>query len=372
MKAIKYISAALLIVSMAVSVQAQVVRKRKSDEKEKTSSAQVTDRMQALFSEKKTSAADLQWQRIIYRSLNLDVSENMPLYYPEEPNDEGMNLFYIIIKHLSDNSLAAYEYLDGREMFTEEYRIKVSDMFDRFHILYTNAKGSSTKAPKYTVENSDIPANEVLSYYILEKYEFDRTKSKVTRRVDAICPVLHRSGDFGGEAIKYPMFWVKMQDLRPFITQQFIFTDNDNNLLKTSLDDYFLGNMYKGEIYKYKNMRNLSMIQMYPDSTKLKHAQDSIEKRLASFDANIWVPSREELQERREAEAARQDSINALKEGKEEVEADSKDNKKKSSVRSTRSKRAEKSSSTKKTKVKKSSTVKKSNSSATRSVRRRK
>ena len=271
MKAIKYISAALLIVSMAVSVQAQVVRKRKSDEKEKTSSAQVTDRMQALFSEKKTSAADLQWQRIIYRSLNLDVAENMPLYYPEEPNDEGMNLFYIIIKHLSDNSLAAYEYLDGREMFTEEYRIKVRDMFDRFHILYNNAKGSSTKAPKYTVENSDIPANEVLSYYILEKYEFDRTKSKVTRKVDAICPVLHRSGDFGGEAIKYPMFWVKMQDLRPFITQQFIFTDNDNNLLKTSLDDYFLGNMYKGEIYKYKNMRNLSMIQMYPDSTKLKH-----------------------------------------------------------------------------------------------------
>lgn len=33
MKAIKYISAALLIVSMAVSVQAQVVRKRKATRK---------------------------------------------------------------------------------------------------------------------------------------------------------------------------------------------------------------------------------------------------------------------------------------------------------------------------------------------------
>lgn len=376
MKAIKYISATLLIVGIALSAQAQVVKKKNAGEKEKETSGQVTDRMKSLFEEKKTSDSDLQWQRTIYRSLDLNKEENMPLYYPEEPNDEGMNLFYIIIKHLSDNSLAAYEYLDGKEIFSDEYRIKVGDMFDRFHIMYTYAKGSSTKAPKYTVENSDVPANEVLSYYILEKYEFDRTKSKVTRKVDAICPVLHRSGDFGGDAVKYPMFWVKMSDLRPFITQQYVFTDNDNNLLKTSLDDYFISNMYKGEIYKYKNMRNLSMMQMYPDSTKLKHAQDSIEKRLASFDSNIWVPSREELKARKEAEEARQDSINTANESKESIDSDEKSNKK-SSVRSTRSKRGEKSTSTKKskTKVKKSSTkVTKStsNSNATRSVRRRK
>lgn len=388
MKAIKYISIALLIAGFSFSAQAQVVKKKKANETEKAASEQITERMQSLFEEKKTSDANLQWQRVIYRSLDLNKEENMPLYYPEEPCSDGMNLFYIIIKHLSDNTLAAYEYLDGREMFTEEYRINVGDMFDRFHILYTHAKGSSTKAPKYTVENSDVPANEVLSYYILEKYEFNRLNSKVTRKVDAICPVLHRSGDFGGEAIKYPMFWVKMSDLRPFITQQYVFTDNDNNLLKTSLYDYFVSNMYKGDIYKFRNMRNLSMIQMYPDSTKLKHAQDSIEKRLASFDSNIWVPSREELQARREAEAARLDSINALKEGKEAVNPKTKNEPKKStsSVRSSRSTRGTSSATTSATKPKsskqstskskatkpKSSVSKAPASNAARSVRRTK
>lgn len=375
MKAIKYISAILLATSFTFNADAQVVKKKKAGENETQKSAQVSDRMQARFEEKKASDSDLQWQRVIYRSLDLNVEENMPLYYPEEPCSEGMNLFYIIIKHISDNSLAAYEYLDGREMFTEEYRVKTSDMFDRFHILYTKAKGSTEKSPKYAVENADIPANEVLSYYILEKYEFNRLNSRVTRKVDAICPVLHRSDDFGGDAIKYPMFWVKMEDLRPFITAQYVFTDNDNNLLKTSLDDFFTGNKYKGEIYKYKNMRNLSMVQMYPDSAQLKHAQDSIEKRLASYDANIWVPTREELQARAEAEAARQDSINGLGSG-EEVKNDSVavENTRKT-VRSTRakSKRGEKASSSKKTKVKKSTkTTKSSSSNAVRSVRRRK
>ena len=371
MKAIKYISIVLLLAGMTMSAQAQVVKKKKAGEDEKQKSEQVTDRMQARFEKKKASDSDIQWQRTIYRSLDLNVAENMPLYFPEEPGSEGMNLFFIIIKHLSENTLAAYEYLDGREMFTEEYRIKVSDMFDRFHILYAKAKGSTEKAPKYTVENADIPANEVLSYYILEKYEFNRLNSKVTRKVDAICPVLHRNDDFGGEAIKYPMFWVKMDDLRPFITQQYVFTDNDNNVLKTSLDDYFIDNLYKGEIYKYKNLRNQSMVQMFPDSAKLKHAQDSIEKRLASFDANIWMPTREELQARAEAEAAKQDSINAVNDGQEKIDSTDGE-KKKTSVRSTRakSKRGESSSSSKKTKTKKSSTkVKKSNAGATRSVR---
>ena len=373
MKALKYISALLLLTGLVFSVQAQVVRKKKTNEKEEAKTGQVSERMQSFFDEKKTSDADLQWQRVIYRSLNLDVAENMPLYYPEEPDQDGMNLFFIIMKQLSNNTLAAYEYLDGREMFTEQYLVKVSDILDRFHIIHAKAKGSTEKNPKFTIENADIPANEVLSYYILEKYEFNRVNSKVTRHVEAICPVLHRSDEFGGEPIKYPMFWVKMSDLRPFIVQQYVFTDNDNNVLKTSLDDYFMNNMYKGEIYKYKNLRNLSMMQMYPNPDKLKQAQDSIEKRLASFDQNIWVPTREELKARAEAEQAKNDSIAALQNG-EEVKASNKDDNKRSTVRSTRakSKRADKSSSsssTKKAKVKQTK-VKSSSSNAARSVRR--
>ncbi len=372
MKAIKYISVLLLLTGFAFSAQAQVVRKKKANESEEKKAGQVSERMQSFLDDKKTSDADLQWQRVIYRSLSLDVAENMPLYYPEEPDQDGMNLFFIIMKQLSSNNLAAYEYLDGREIFSEQYLVKVGDILDRFHIIHAKAKGSTEKNPKYTIENADIPANEVLSYYIMEKYEFNRINSKVTRRVEAICPVLHRSDEFGGEPIKYPMFWVKMSDLRPFIVQQYVFTDNDNNVLRTSLDDYFMNNMYKGEIYKYKNLRNLSMMQMYPNPDKLKLAQDSLEKRLATFDKNIWVPTREELQAKAEAEQAKADSINALN-NPEEIKSES-GNTKKSSVRSTRakSKRAEKSSSSskKKTTVKKAK-AKTTSSSATRSVRRR-
>ena len=153
---------------------------------------------------------------MLFRSqIDLNKEKNMPLYYPEESTENQENLFRIVMKLLANNQIPAYEYLDGREIFTDEYRIKVKEMFDRFHILYAPAKGYSEKNPRFTVEESDIPSNEVLSYYILEKWIFDRRTSQVKPSIEAICPVLHRTGDFGGEAVKYPMFWVKYNDIRP-------------------------------------------------------------------------------------------------------------------------------------------------------------
>lgn len=360
------------------SSSSSVVRMRKSGDRNanKEKDTQVTARMQSFFDEKEPSEADLEWMKVIYRQLDLKKEQNMALYYPEEPNQDGMNLFCIIMKLLANDQLTAYEYLDGREIFTDQYKIKVRDMLDRFHILYSDAKGSTEKHPKFKIEDSDVPSNEVLSYYIIEKWEFDRLQNKMQQHVQAICPVLHRTDEFGGEPVKYPMFWIKMdENIRPYLAKQYVFTDNDNNLARCNYDDFFQMAMYKGDIYKTKNLRNLSMMQLYPDPDDLKRAQDSIENRLHSFDKHLWVPSREDLQAKADAAEAAEamaDSSVVIKE-----RADSKSSVKRS-ARS--SKRGSKSASTaksnntkqKKTKAPKVKEAKvSSSSSATRSVRRR-
>ena len=189
-------------------------------------------------------------------------------------------------------------------------------------------------------------------------------------RVTAICPVLHRTDDFGGEPIKYPMFWVKMNDIRPYMAQQYVFTDNDNNLARYSYDDFFQTGMYKGSIYKTKNLRNLSMMQMFPDPDDLKRAQDSIENRLQSFDRNLWVPSREELQALAEAKNGEEneDSTN-VKDEEESIVIKDRDEVKDKDEEKPKNKRS-------KRKKPKGSEVKQSqvsnSGSAVRSVRRRK
>ena len=127
--------------------------------------------------------------------------------------------------------------------------------------------------------------------------------------------------DWGGEAVRYPMFWVKLNDIRPYMAQQYVFTDDDNNLARYSIDDFFKLNMYTGEIYKTKNLRNLSLRQMYPEDEAYKHAQDSIEQRLRSFNQDLWVPPLEVLQARAEAEEkARAEAEGETVEGEEGAE----------------------------------------------------
>ena len=300
------IVAALMVALSSVAQSEVSVRKRGERVKKKTeenAATQVTERMQSFYEQKEPHDADLAWMREIYRQIDLTQPDNAALYFPEDVIDGQENLFRLMLRLVINGEIPAYEYLDGREIFTDKYKINVRDMLDRFGIYYTEGKGSTEKNPKFVIEEADVPTTQVLNYYIIEKWEFDRRSNDMKMRVVAICPVLNRSSDFGGDA-RYPMFWVKFDALRPYLAQQYVFISDDNNLPQYSLDDYFNMEMYKGDIYKTKNLRNLSLVQMFPDPDDLKRAQDSIDNRLRNFDKNLWVPTREEFLAQKEKEAA--------------------------------------------------------------------
>lgn len=386
----KYLIALVALAGAATAVaqdsssSSSIVRRRAGD-RDRNASRQapgVTDRMQQFYSKSSANDADLMWMRVIYRDLEMDNPKNAALYYPEDVVDGQENLFRIIMRLLADNAIPAYEYLDGKEIFTDQYRLKVSDMLDRFHVLYSPAKGSTEKNPRFVIEESDVPANEIRSYYILERWEFDAKTNKTRRVVEAICPVLHRADEFGVDAVRYPMFWVKLDAIRPYLAQQYIFIDDDNNLPRYTYDDFFTMAMYDGDIYKTRNLTNRSMMQMFPDPDDRKRAQDSIQNRLESFDKNLWVPSREEVIAAREAREAAEAEAAAKAEGQEIADRDSAaPDTQVSEGRTSRGRRGSattakksntKKAATKKTKVRKPKAPKSSSAGAARSVRRRK
>lgn len=386
----KYLIALVALAGAATAVaqdsssSSSIVRRRAGDRDRNTSrqAPGVTDRMQQFYSKSSANDADLMWMRVIYRDLEMDNPKNAALYYPEDVVDGQENLFRIIMRLLADNAIPAYEYLDGKEIFTDQYRLKVSDMLDRFHVLYSPAKGSTEKNPRFIIEESDVPANEIRSYYILERWEFDAKTNKTRRVVEAICPVLHRADEFGVDAVRYPMFWVKLDAIRPYLAQQYIFIDDDNNLPRYTYDDFFTMAMYDGDIYKTRNLTNRSMMQMFPDPDDRKRAQDSIQNRLESFDKNLWVPSREEVIAAREAREAAEAEAAAKAEGQEIADRDSAaPDTQVSEGRTSRGRRGSattakksntKKAATKKTKVRKPKAPKSSSAGAARSVRRRK
>lgn len=364
-RTIKILTALLLVAIFAipeVDAQTRASIKSGSARKKEESNSSLSVRAQNLYEKEALSPADIPWNRIIYRSLDLKKEKNLPLYYPEESTEEQENLFRLIMKLLADGQIVVYEYLDGREIFNEKYQANVKETLDRFHIIYEESTSQTGRKVKYTIDPSDVPANEVLSYYIKEKWVFDQRNSGVKCEIEAICPILHRTDDFGGEAIKYPMFWVKYSDIRPYMAQQYILTSSENNVRNYTFDDFFKLRMFEGEIYKTMNLRNMSLMQLYPEQAAQDSARQEIEKQLKSFEKNLWVKNPEEIEQEK---AAKEENKTTEQTASEKKEKPTKEEV--TPTRSTRGTESVKSSSTKSSSSKSKSSKPKSSSSKSKS-----
>lgn len=229
-----------------------------------------------------TDISDAKWSREIYRYLDLSKEGNAPLYYPVIPEQGRMNLFTMIFKLLSEGKITAYEYLDGREVFTDEYKIDFNEFLDRFGVYYQTESGN------IVVDDVDIPSNEVQGYYLKEAYYFETGTSNYGVKTVAVCPIIYRQGDYDANTIRYPLFWIPYDELRPYALRMPIMTSSLNNTMTGTIDDFFRKHNYDGEIYKTTNLRNLAISQYTSSPEEMKAEQEKIERQLKDFEERLW------------------------------------------------------------------------------------
>jgi gliding motility associated protien GldN len=246
----------------------------------------MTRRMQISYPVALDMPEDVVWRRDIYREIDLNDDANAGLYYPVQPQGKQMNLFTYIFKLALNNYIPIYEYSvanDGNDDFSDAAKIKVKTVLDDRHIFYEEQDG------KLKVDNSDIPSAEVMKYYLKESAYYDQSNATFHIKPLALCPIMMREDDFGGEATQYPLFWVRYADLEPYLSRQTIMTSNVNNAAVMSMDDYFTLNKYQGKIYKTNNMLGKTLAQIAGgDTAKYTKEQQRIEAELEAFKNNIF------------------------------------------------------------------------------------
>ena len=264
--------------------QQQQEQQANKQQKKKSPSSGMSMRAQISFPTALDVPEEVVWRRDIYREIDLTKDENAGLYYPVEPQGKQLNLFTYIFKLAQNGYIPVYEYpTDGSDVFTDDTKVQMKTILDNYHIYYEEQEG------KLRVDNSDIPSSEVRKYYLKESAYYDQANSSFHVKVLALCPVMLRDDDFGGEATQYPLFWVKYSDLEPYLTRQTVMASSLNNAATMSLDDYFTLNMYRGTIYKTNNAQGKTLMQLCEgDTTKLSAEQKRIEKELEAFRKNIF------------------------------------------------------------------------------------
>lgn len=228
--------------------------------------------------------SDAAWRRDLYRTLDLTKDANAVLYYPTTPQDGRENLFTYLFKLLLRKQIKAYDYkLDGNEDFSSKNEVTAKQLMDRYHIFY------ESKGDKVRVNDADLPSDEVKAYFIKESTYYDQHTASFRSQVTALCPVLKRGdSDFGGELAQYPMFWVKMQDVAPYLGKLMLMGSSLNNAATMSADDFFTMKCYKGDIYKAVNLQDRLLSNYCLDDSAMLKEQKRIEKQLTDVQEHVY------------------------------------------------------------------------------------
>ncbi len=306
---LSFITVTLLAASAA---QAQPAKRRAvanaaATEQAAAKSATASDRASLMFPQAANMPDDVVWKRDIYRQLDLTKDKNAPMYYPVEPMGRQVNLFTYLFRLILTGRINAYSYkLDGNESFDEKDKLPVKEMLERYGIYYEEQGG------RLNVADSDVPSAEATRYYIKESIYMDQRTGTFTTKVTAICPILMRGADeFSSDATPYPLFWVKYDDVAPWLAKLPMMPSNLNNVTNMTADDFFTMNRYEGTIYKTNNMQGKVLANYCPTDSDMVAEQTRIEKQIDDFKKNVWgngfLP-----------DTTKKDSIDAEMEAKEE------------------------------------------------------
>ena len=289
MKRLLFIMMILLVADAAVAQpkkrrNQQTGQTEQTGQQRKSPSSAMSMRAQISFPTALDIPEEVVWRRDIYRELDLTDDANAGLYFPVEPQGKQLNLFTYIFKLAQNGYIPVYEYpTDGSDNFSSEARVQMQTILDNYHIYYEEQDG------KLKVDNSDIPSSEVRKFYLKESAYYDQANSSFHIKVLALCPVMLRDDDFGGEATQYPLFWVKYSDLEPFLNRQTVMASSLNNAATMSMDDFFTLNSYRGKIYKTNNAQGKTLLQLCDgDVDKMTAEKKRIENELAAFHKTIF------------------------------------------------------------------------------------
>jgi gliding motility associated protien GldN len=234
--------------------------------------------------------ADVMFEKVIWRMVDLREKQNLPLYYPTETIGNRVNLINLLLKGIENGEITAYSPDDGydefkRPMSKTELDLKLGARQDT--IMVADEEGNMVEE----ITKADRRIAEVRKMMIKEKIYFDKKHSAINKVVVGICPIRVYSRD-GNEDDPSQMemaqvMWVYMPEARNVLARHPVF-NRFNDAQNISFDDFFMQNRYSGYIYSVSNVYNNRLINEYASGIDVMYEAQRIENEIFNIEQDLW------------------------------------------------------------------------------------
>lgn len=236
-----------------------------------------------------TREANVKFHKRIHRVIDTREKQNLIMHWPR-------NAFYNVIYQAAlkgpnkEGGVQAYtsDSLDIGAAYSEE------DILGRgSQEFVTTIQDPNFPDDPYmvidTVISIPFEPNQIKKYRLMEDWIFDYNYSDFRARIIAIAPLFNQVAS-GIELGEVPLFWVKMDDLRPVLVNQEIFNPF-NDAARYSFDDWFQMRMFSSYIVKESNVWDMDIKyfeEFRDDGLAALLESERIKNDLFIFEHDVW------------------------------------------------------------------------------------
>lgn len=234
--------------------------------------------------------ADVVFEKVIMRMVDLREKRNLPLYYPTVNIGSRVNLVNLLLKGVENGEITAY---DPNDMNNEFVRPMSKAELD----LQFGARQDTIEVPDENGNlvrqalNVERKTDEVKFLLIKEKVYFDKKHSVFNTVVIGICPIrlYSRDGsvDDASQMERMKTMWIYMPEARNILARHPVF-NRFSDAQSISFDDFFMQHLYDGHIYAISNVYNNRTIEEYASGLDALYEAERIKNEIFDWEQDLW------------------------------------------------------------------------------------
>jgi gliding motility associated protien GldN len=227
--------------------------------------------------------ADVMWSKRIWREIDFRQKFNQKFYFPIDPQQNWKSFITIVLDGLKEGELTAYDISNTDELLVPitYNEIIARETFEDYRVM-------RRPYPPYeefdTIIYTEFDPTKVMRLRIKEDWYFDRQRSQMLVRIQALCPVMIKERN--GEEITLPLFWVSYQEARDLFANSLVF-NNYNSAMRLSYDELFWKRLFDSYIYKEQNVYDRRISQYATGVDALLEAE-RIKVEMQRFEEDLW------------------------------------------------------------------------------------
>lgn len=228
-------------------------------------------------------AADVMWSKRVWREIDFRQKFNQKFYFPLEAQSNWKSFITVVLDALKEGQMQAYDISNTDELLIPiTYSEIVGRQTDTMHRII---KRPYPPYEEYdTVIYTEFDPTKVMRLRIKEDWYFDKQRSQMMVRIQAICPVMIK--ERGGQEVTEPLFWLSYVDSREVFAQSLVF-NRKNSAMRLTFDEVFWKRLFDSYIYKEANVFD-RRISQYATGVDAMLESDRVKRDMFEFEENLW------------------------------------------------------------------------------------